>query len=86
MLLKTTLMAAGLVISAATAASAQPVIVGPGPFYAPPFFGPPFFAAPAPVVVAPGPYYARPYAPYYGRPYYGRPYYDAGFAGGPGWW
>src|SRR5262249_56373618 len=48
MLLKSTLVAAGLVMSAATAASAQAFFVGPGPYYGPAHHGPPLYAAPPP--------------------------------------
>jgi hypothetical protein len=98
MLLKSTLLAAGLVLSAATAASAQPVVVGPGPYYGSgyygsPYYGPPAFAAPAPVVVAPPAYYGG-WGPRYGAwgPRYGAwggpgpgPFYEVGTVG-PGWW
>jgi hypothetical protein len=80
MLLRSAVLAGGLVLSAATAATAQAVIVEPGPFYGSPFFGPPVYAIPAPVVVvAPRAYYA----PGPAGPYYRRGYYDVGW--GPAW-
>jgi len=91
MLLKSTLIAAGLVVSAASAASAQTVVVAPGPYYGPGFYGPPVYAAPAPVIVAPPAYYGG-WGPRYGawgpRPWGGPgpgPVYDVGVVG-PGWW
>ncbi len=80
MLLRSTLIAAGLTLAVATAASAQ-VFVGPGPFYGSPFYGPRFYGppvvvAPAPVVVAPRGYYG--WGP---RP---GPFYDVDVVTGPG--
>src|SRR5262249_47973879 len=92
MLLKSTLIAAGLVVSAASA-SAQTVVVAPGPYYGPGpgFYGPPVYAAPAPVMAAP-PAYCGGWGPRYGawgpRPWGGPgpgPVYDVGVVG-PGWW
>jgi hypothetical protein len=83
MLFKSAVLAGGLMLSAATAASAQAVVVEPGPFYGPPFFGPPVYAVPAPVIVAPPAYYAAP-GPFPG-PYYRRGFYDAGVVVAPGW-
>jgi hypothetical protein len=86
MLLRSTLIAAGLFLAAATGASAQAVIVEPAPFYGPPFYGPgfygpPVYAAPAPVVVAPPAYYGG-----WGPPGPFGPFYDVGVVAGPGWW